>query len=124
MHSKTQRLCHRTACRMLSRAGIRHEPVSKRSFMPASSYPIRVGVLIPENNTRVEEELPLWLPGSRLEVVRIPRGKGLLTAAALPEYKERALVLAKQQIGRESVGKECVSTCRSRWSPYNYKKTT
>src|SRR3546814_15477970 len=21
------------------------------------------------------------------------------------------------------VGKECVSTCRSRWSPYNYKKT-
>src|SRR3546814_17453576 len=21
-----------------------------------------------------------------------------------------------------SVGKECVSTCRSRWSPYNYKK--
>src|SRR3546814_15985474 len=22
-----------------------------------------------------------------------------------------------------SVGKECVSTCRSRWSPYHYKKT-
>src|SRR3546814_20827253 len=22
------------------------------------------------------------------------------------------------------VGKECVSTCRSRWSPYHYKKTT
>src|SRR3546814_16435911 len=22
------------------------------------------------------------------------------------------------------VGKECVSECRSRWSPYNYKKTT
>src|SRR3546814_15675935 len=22
------------------------------------------------------------------------------------------------------VGKECVSTCRSRWSPYNQKKTT
>src|SRR3546814_16007792 len=22
------------------------------------------------------------------------------------------------------VGKECVSTCRSRWSPYPYKKTT
>src|SRR3546814_16992697 len=121
MHSKTQRLCHRTACRMLSRAGIRHEPVSKRSFMPASSYPIRVGVLIPENNTRVEEELPLWLPGSRLEVVRIPRGKGLLTAAALPEYKERALVLSKKlarddnnvRSEERSVGKECVSTCNS-----------
>src|SRR3546814_17233386 len=23
-----------------------------------------------------------------------------------------------------SVGKECVSTCRSRWSPYHYKNTT
>src|SRR3546814_21190464 len=22
------------------------------------------------------------------------------------------------------VGQECVSTCRSRWSPYHYKKTT
>src|SRR3546814_11682475 len=22
------------------------------------------------------------------------------------------------------VGKECVSTCRSRWSPYNYKQTS
>ena len=64
--------------------------------MPTASKSIRVGVLIPENNTRVEEELPLWLPGSHLEVVRIPRGKGLLTAAALPEYKENALVLAKQ----------------------------
>ncbi|MBO9356182.1 hypothetical protein GG851_19515 [Bordetella petrii] len=57
---------------------------------------MRVGVLIPENNTRVEEELPLWLPGSQLEVVRIPRGKGLLSAAALPDYMEKALVLAKQ----------------------------
>src|SRR3546814_3179420 len=24
-----------------------------------------------------------------------------------------------EQIGRASVGKECVSTCRSRWSPYH-----
>src|SRR3546814_8930968 len=26
------------------------------------------------------------------------------------------------EIGRRRVGKECVSTCRSRWSPYHYKK--
>src|SRR3546814_12704583 len=26
------------------------------------------------------------------------------------------------EIGRASVGKECVSTCRSRWSPYHSKK--
>src|SRR3546814_8359833 len=31
----------------------------------------------------------------------------------------------KRMIGRSeerSVGKECVSTCRSRWTPYHYKK--
>src|SRR3546814_9294452 len=31
-----------------------------------------------------------------------------------------ALELARSEERR--VGKECVSTCRSRWSPYNYKK--
>src|SRR3546814_13993857 len=30
------------------------------------------------------------------------------------------LVLARSEERR--VGKECVSTCRSRWSPYHYKK--
>src|SRR3546814_12636000 len=29
-----------------------------------------------------------------------------------------------RQIGRARVGKECVSTCRSRWSPYHEKKHT
>src|SRR3546814_15025784 len=29
-----------------------------------------------------------------------------------------------KQIGRARVGKECVSTCRSRWSPYHSKKKT
>src|SRR3546814_14473322 len=33
------------------------------------------------------------------------------------------LVAIHQQRSEESrVGKECVSTCRSRWSPYHYKK--
>src|SRR3546814_19669172 len=31
--------------------------------------------------------------------------------------------VALPKIGRASVGKECVSTCRSRWSPYHSKKT-
>src|SRR3546814_17446580 len=33
-----------------------------------------------------------------------------------------ALVGARSEERR--VGKECVSTCRYRWSPYHYKKTT
>src|SRR3546814_13201026 len=36
------------------------------------------------------------------------------------EFKVEATVGASSDERR--VGKECVSTCRSRWSPYNYKK--
>src|SRR3546814_13736374 len=32
--------------------------------------------------------------------------------------------LAKVRSEERRVGKECVSTCRSRWSPYHYKKKT
>src|SRR3546814_12152703 len=40
------------------------------------------------------------------------RFRGLPASAALMRSEERR------------VGKECVSTCRSRWSPYNKKKHT
>src|SRR3546814_12493978 len=36
------------------------------------------------------------------------------------ELVEADLVLAVEQIGRASCRKECVSTCRSRWSPDHY----
>src|SRR3546814_3849984 len=50
--------------------------------------------------------------GKRIDIVE-PYARGLPmefagTGAALID-----------QIGRASVGKECVSTCRSRWSPYH-----
>src|SRR3546814_15202870 len=32
------------------------------------------------------------------------------------------VVLLAQRSEERRVGKECVSTCRSRWSPYHYKK--
>src|SRR3546814_20084148 len=35
----------------------------------------------------------------------------------------RTLLLHQQRSEERRVGKECVSTCRSRWSPYHYKKT-
>src|SRR3546814_12327062 len=39
-------------------------------------------------------------------------------------YAELALRAATHLVRSEErrVGKECVSTCRSRWSPYHYKK--
>src|SRR3546814_19641913 len=35
---------------------------------------------------------------------------------------ESGLKATKLKIGRASCGKECVSTCRVRWSPSSYKK--
>src|SRR3546814_20687141 len=41
----------------------------------------------------------------------------------LRERLHEVTVAAKRSEERR-VGKECVSTCRSRWSPYHYKKKT
>jgi hypothetical protein len=41
--------------------------------MPA---PIRVGLMVPENNTTIAHEMLAWLPpGSSIDLNRIPRGK-------------------------------------------------
>src|SRR3546814_1413307 len=41
----------------------------------------------------------------------------LLAATSLGIYGVRGIYFS--EIGRASCGKECVSTCRSRWSPYH-----
>src|SRR3546814_20458914 len=42
-----------------------------------------------------------------------------------PEMRERVLGCEPDRRSEERrVGKECVSTCRSRWSPYHSKKNT
>src|SRR3546814_18042799 len=41
-------------------------------------------------------------------------------ARALPAYTGQPAHRSEER----RVGKECVSTCRSRWSPYHYKKKT
>ena len=44
------------------------------------STPLRVGQMVPANNTTMEVELACWLPaGSTITTVKIPRGAGLLT---------------------------------------------
>src|SRR3546814_11444815 len=46
-----------------------------------------------------------------------------MTTAMVRNEEQRALVLADATRSEERrVGKECVSTCRSRWSPYHSKK--
>ena len=58
---------------------------------------LHVGLMVPINNTTMEGELTAWLPpGTRCTTLRIPRGKGMLTAASIPAYKAQALQLAKK----------------------------
>src|SRR3546814_11631379 len=40
----------------------------------------------------------------------------------LPVAQNKPRHLASLRSEERRVGKECVSTCRSRWSPYHYKK--
>src|SRR3546814_13187545 len=70
------------------------------------------------------------LMGSGIRVNTILPGLfGTPMMKSLPENVQVALgasVPFPQRLGDRSeerrVGKECVSTCRSRWSPYHYKK--
>lgn len=55
----------------------------------------KVGLIVPMNNTTMAREITGWLPaGSEVEVLRIPRGKGLITPEVLPEYVRSTLGLA------------------------------
>src|SRR3546814_13559747 len=51
------------------------------------------------------------------------RFKVLVTAALAQGMTDSALAMTMERSEERRVGKECVSTCRSRWSPYHYKKT-
>src|SRR3546814_17220568 len=53
--------------------------------------------------------------GFRMEIEK------LMGDPELPQL-ERTYTLCRSEERR--VGKECVSTCRSRWSPYHYKNNT
>jgi maleate cis-trans isomerase len=59
--------------------------------------PLRIGLMVPINNTTMEGELLKWLPaGSSCKTIKIPRGAGLLTRETVPAYKAKALELARQ----------------------------
>lgn len=57
---------------------------------------LRIGLMVPINNTTMEPELLAWLPqGSTCRTLRIPRGEGTLTPADLPAYVAQAMTVAK-----------------------------
>ena len=62
---------------------------------------IRVGLMIPANNTTMEQELPGWMPKpTSCDVIRIPRPPGLLTPGDIPAYVESAVELAGAYVQR------------------------
>jgi maleate cis-trans isomerase len=68
--------------------------------MSAKLSPLRVGLMVPANNTTMQIELPAWLPeGSTVTTVKIPRGPGMLTKEAIPAYRDSAIALARQHFG-------------------------
>lgn len=57
---------------------------------------LRIGLMVPVNNTTMEGELSAWLPaGSSCRTLRIPRGRGTLTPETLPAYVDQALKMAQ-----------------------------
>lgn len=62
-----------------------------------SDRTLRVGLMVPANNTTMQLELPQWLPeGSQVTTVKIPRGPGMLTPDAIPAYRDSAIALARE----------------------------
>lgn len=63
---------------------------------------MKIGLMIPANNTTMERELLAWLgAGTRCDTVRIPRPAGMLTQDTVPAYVDKARVLARQFSGGE-----------------------
>lgn len=57
--------------------------------------PLKIGLMVPANNTTMEGELLEWLPrGATCRTLRIPRQQGLLTMGDIPAYVEQAESLA------------------------------
>lgn len=64
---------------------------------PAAARPLKVGLMVPTNNTTMEPELLGWLPaGSTCHTLKIPRGPGLMTPETVPAYKQTAIELSAQ----------------------------
>src|SRR3546814_13278777 len=54
--------------------------------------------------------------------VRLPQGNAVQQLKARLRENSLVTVCEEARTKERRVGKECVSTCRCRWSPYHYKK--
>ena len=85
---------HAARCAFGDAAGAEGRAAGLGGGMSAGQSPLKVGLMVPANNTTMEVELPAWLPaGSSVTTVKIPRGPGLLTQgddAGLSRQRDRA----------------------------------
>ena len=56
---------------------------------------VKLGLMVPANNTTMEPELLAWMADTQCTTLRIPRGQGLLGPAEIPAYVAQALELAR-----------------------------
>src|SRR3546814_11851595 len=88
-------------------------------------------IWLAQNEPRKEDEFPRWpdfervaANRSRDRTISTSTAEAILAASEIaraegtPQGLRRAIKLAARSEERR-VGKECVSTCRSRWSPYH-----
>src|SRR3546814_383297 len=72
-----------------------------------------------QNGDRVSFRADLSKPADTYEVTGSPLSDKIKQFAATFAEKERLQVELEERSEERRVGKECVSTCRSRWSPYH-----
>src|SRR3546814_12284863 len=74
-----------------------------------------------ETDHRITERAALWLPGAGGGAGKRQRGDPARrhhhVASGQVDHRYSPLIEPRSEERR--VGKECVSTCRSRWSPYH-----
>src|SRR3546814_15959767 len=73
-----------------------------------------------EDVIAAELPVPLRVPQQGEEHQHRHGGAGHASTGQLPARQTE--VAEHERSEERRVGKECVSTCRSRWSPYHYKK--
>src|SRR3546814_15343464 len=105
-------------------APLRREIEREKAFGDRLPAEIRVGAML--EVPALALQLPQLLP--RCDFVSLGTNDlvQFLFAAdrGNPRLARRYDVLSPARSEARRVGKECVITCRSRWSPYHYKKKT
>src|SRR3546814_13285906 len=96
---------------------------------PARDAP-RLGIVARREPDQARDllRLPEIMLGGIADRCALERHDALIALAAcrLVEGDRQESLAEQGEEGRSEerrVGKECVSTCRSRWTPYHYKKT-